>query len=281
MRYSQSPFEFGFGSFPLDVIPERLGQCFEPCAVGATTAASFDPADASKTRQRLLRHTQKPRTRAPLGGRAGTRRGIRRSILSLSLALSAGALTVSAPRPAAAVPLIFEMSGTLDAATGFDGTPFGSPLSFSLSAPFDSANGLAFPTGGFFPTSVTFTIAGEGTVTTTAAAAFVDLGDPNFLGDFLLGIVDHTVNFGVLGIYTTATPAISVFAPVPTVFSNFIRLDQVAGNFALTNGHALTSYEADAITSTSIVAAPEPDSLAVLIVGLIGAMLCRRNRLKL
>ncbi len=59
------------------------------------------------------------------------------AVVGLAVAV---AMALPAPQVQAA-PLILEMSGTLDAVTGVDGTPFGSALSFTLSAPFDSASG--------------------------------------------------------------------------------------------------------------------------------------------
>jgi hypothetical protein len=182
-----------------------------------------------------------------------------------------------------ASPLIAEISGVLDSGTGFDGTGFGTPLDFTLSAPFESTQGSFVGVAYIFATSPTLNITGEGTVTIAPLQALLIFSDPSLPR----GIYGEGLAYGCCGTtedFSTATPAFSAAGPTPTVFSGPSNFESFGADLALTNGHTLTNFFLDSLTSFSIVAAPtptgtpEPATLSLFGACLAGAAAIRRRK---
>ncbi|MEO9188788.1 MAG: PEP-CTERM sorting domain-containing protein [Acetobacteraceae bacterium] len=203
-------------------------------------------------------------------------RGLKRLLVSglLALLVSFGGFG----RAQAALEQL-NMAGELDTNSGFlSSGPFLNPTPFQFSAVFDPTIGFPFGPGFGYLTQATFQVSGFPAVQSAPGTLAVLLADPSTFGAYGAGLLNEAFD-GYLEGYTTATPPFSAAAPTPTVFSDDLgTLGNLPMFIALTDSDALViGGFVDGLTA-SITAVPEPASIALFGIGLVGIALRRRPR---
>lgn len=200
----------------------------------------------------------------------------------MRLILRAAALaifTYNGAAPARAAFLTENLAGFFGPTSTLGGVAFGADTAFTLQAVGDTSSDVTVVPGldTYAITSLTISIAGKGTFT-----AIPDFNTRIFLADlnldpfYQVGLVNSTTSGGFGAAFSNATPGFNAATPTSSTLSNFLFYT-ISGPYQIaltgvTGGLVVNDIGSGAQTASILVGVPEPASLAMTTLGLVGAL---------